>query len=403
MLLYDLSHTSHSRARTGVQRVALELRSALANRNQAFQEITHDPHAKTWRFLRAWEKRGLDAPPKAAKRRGAYWPLLAQARGHIERALTHPQTANEIPATAKGFFTPEIFTVRTGRNLPELFRHIECPKAALFHDAISLRLPHLTPASAVGRFPSCMAELSRFDGIMTISEDSKNSLLGYWDWAGWKERPEVIVLPLGLDHLPAARRRTSTLPLQSQSKESLPTILCVGSLEGRKNHLTLINACERLWSAGEKFRLQMIGTLQRDTGRQALERLRALQAQGRPIKYDGWLNDAALETAFADCAFTVYPSLLEGFGLPVWESLLHGKPCICSSTGATGETAAGGGCLATDTRTETPLATAIAQLLHDQSQRDTLAAQAIARKPPLWADCAEQLTTWMEQLPQRNH
>lgn len=401
MLLYDLSHTSHSRARTGVQRVALELRRALTDRNAALAEITHDPHAQTWRFLRHWEKHALDAPPTAAKRRGAYWPLLAQIRGHCERVTRHPSTAGELPAEVTGFFTPEIFTARTGRNLPELFQHIKGPKVALFHDAISLRMPHLTPSSAVGRFPSYMAELHDFDGIMTISEDSKQSLLSYWDWAGWRNGPEVTVLPLGLDHLPAAQRRTPPPPPTPSPVGEIPTILCVGSLEGRKNHLTLIEACEKLWASGEQFILQMIGTLQRDTGRAALNRLRELQAQGRAIRYDGWLNDEALEEAFEQCAFTVYPSLLEGFGLPVWESLLHGKPCVCSSVGATGETAAGGGCLATDTRTAEPLAKAIHQLLHDVPLRNRLADQALSRNPPRWTDCAEQLLDWMRQLPQR--
>lgn len=399
MLLYDLSHTSHSRARTGVQRVALELRRALANETEGLLEITHDPFAGYWRPLRNWELKALDAPPEAAQRRGAYWSLKHQIKGYLEKALRQPKTANTLPAQPVGYFTPDIFTTRTGRNLPELFDHLQCPKVALFHDAISLRLPHLTPSSAVSRFPSYMSELHKFDGVMTISEDSRQSLLGYWEWAGWSNNPEVKVLPLGLDHLPTAKLRLQGNPPPAQTEAlAPPTILSVGSLEGRKNHRSLIEACELLWIEGIDFNLQIIGTLQRDTGQAALDRLQELKQTGRPIQYDGWLDDDALESAFKKSAFTVYPSLLEGFGLPVWESLLHGKPCICSSIGATGETAQGGGCKTTDTGNPAALAGTIKSLLADPGELAALAAEAAGRTPPRWADCARQLLDWMPHI-----
>lgn len=400
MLLYDVSHTSHSRARTGVQRVALELRKALAARAEALGEVTYDPHSRAWRFIRDWERCALDTSTVGSTRRGAYWPWPAQLRGNLERFLRRPRTEQLLPANASGFFTAEIFTRRTGQNLPELFRHLDCPKAALFHDAISLRRPDLAPPSSVGRFPTYLAELLDFDGIMAVSEDSRQSLVNYWEWAGWKNRPEVGILPVGMDHLKAARQRSK--PTTEPDRPNLPTVLCVGSLEGRKNHLCLLQACELLWSRGIKFELQMIGTLQRETGRTALNRLRQLQQEGRPLRYHGWLSDEALQQAFARCVFTVYPSLLEGFGLPVWESLLYGKPCVCSCLGPTGETARGGGCLAVDTRSPETLADGIAKLLSDEPYRRQLTAEARHRKPPKWADSAEQLVTWMATLPRRN-
>ncbi len=398
MLLYDLSHTSHSRARTGVQRVALELRKALGEKTK-LREITHDPHQRSWRFLEAWESATLECPPAPAKRRGAYWPLSAQIRGRLRRLTSGPATQYNIPSDAEAFFTPEIFTQRTGRNLLGLFAGLRCPKVALFHDAISLRLPDLTPPGAVSRFPVYMAELHDFDGICALSEDSKASLLGYWDWAGWSNHPEVVVLPPGMDHLPATHHQTNPNHINEGKKSTPPTILCVGSIEGRKNHVTLLEACELLWEAGERFELRLIGMFQRETGQTAMERIRGLQTKGRPLRYDGWISDQGLEQAFEECAFTVYPSLLEGFGFPVWESLLHGKPCICSAHGATGETARGGGCLAIDTRHREPVAKAIRELMHNTSKRESLAREAAARPSPLWSDCADLLLDWIQTLP----
>ena len=57
-LLLDLSHTCHTRARTGIQRVARALHSALGDDALA---ITHDPHRHAWRRLEAWELANLSA------------------------------------------------------------------------------------------------------------------------------------------------------------------------------------------------------------------------------------------------------------------------------------------------------------------------------------------------------
>jgi glycosyltransferase involved in cell wall biosynthesis len=108
----------------------------------------------------------------------------------------------------------------------------------------------------------------------------------------------------------------------------------------------LLDACEQLWTRGVRFELRLIGMAQAETGRTALARVRALQQAGWPLRYDGPVDDATVTAAYRECQFTVYPSLLEGFGLPVLESLALGKPCICSARGPVGESARGGGCVA---------------------------------------------------------
>jgi len=397
MLLYDLSHTSHSQARTGVQRVALALRKALKS-GHPIQEVTHDPHLRAWRPLAGWELNSLELPPRSPKRRGSYWPLSAQIAGKLRRALGQASARSQLPESPTGFFTPEIFTARTGRNLSGLFDRISCPKVALFHDSVSLRRPDLTPPGTVGRFPHYLAELLEFDGVMAVSEDSRASLLDYWNWAGWCRQPEVRVLPLGVDHLSGAISSSTS----ESASDPLPKVLCVGSLEGRKNHLTLLNACERLWQEGEAFELQLIGGLQRETGRPAHDRMQFLQGAGRPIIHQGWVTDEAMVQAYAACAFTVYPSLMEGFGFPIWESLIHGKPCVCADTGAMGEIAEGGGCLGVDTRSASALAEGIRLLLHSPERRGTLARQAQNRTPPQWSEAARTLVDWLDNLSSRS-
>ncbi len=238
---------------------------------------------------------------------------------------------------------PELFGPAVAAALPSLFAATTGSRAAVFHDAIALKFPELTPPKTVARFPAYLRELLSFDGIAANSEDSRTTLLSYWDWLGIpvSARPQVTAIPLGID-IP---RPVSPSPPSIPSSPQLPTVLSVGSIEGRKNHLALLDACEALWSSGLRFELHLIGLSHPQTGRAALARLHALQSAGRPIRYNGPASDADLAAAYAACTFTVYPSLIEGFGLPVLESLARGKPCVCSARGALGEAAEGGGVL----------------------------------------------------------
>jgi glycosyltransferase involved in cell wall biosynthesis len=162
--------------------------------------------------------------------------------------------------------------------------------------------------------------------------------------------------------------------------------------------LALLEACELLWQRGLKFELHLIGLAQRQTGAAALALIEKLQRAGRPLRYEGAVTDEAREEAYAAASFTVYPSLAEGFGLPVAESLMRGKPCICSSQGALGEIAAGGGCLTVLEPSRDALAAAGAELLQNPDRLSALSAAARARVFDSPADHARRLLAWMETL-----
>lgn len=390
MLLLDLTHTSHTRARTGIQRVARSLYTAL-HASEDTCGVCFDPYQKAWRALEPWEESNLTAEA-AATSRGARWPWSARLRGILLRRFAG--TAPRLPDSA-GLIMPEIFSPGTAAGLPPLFRQVRGPRLAVFHDAIALKLPELTPAKTVARFPAYLRELLAFDGIAAISEDSRQSLLDYWHWLGVRDAPPVQAIPLGLDLAPPSDFQPPTSSPQS------PVILYVGSIEGRKNHSALLDACERLWARELHFELHLIGLAHPQTGRAALEKIAALQRAGRPLRYDGAVDDATVTAAYRSCTFTVYPSLMEGFGLPVLESLAHGRPCICSSRGALGEAAPGGGCIALESVEAGSLAAAIAGLLQDSAGLTRLAAAARARKFKPWRDYAAGLAAWLHTLPRR--
>lgn len=386
-LLLDLSHTCHTRARTGVQRVARSLRTALGS---GAVTVTHDPHRRLWRTLENWEQANLDHPG-GARGRGARWPLVRRWQATL-RHLIGPK-APPLPANA-GLLVPEIFSPAVAAVLPDLFTATGGPRVAIFHDAIALRLPELTPAGTVARFPAYLQELLAFDGIAAVSADSRDALVDYWRWLGVSRTPPVRAIPLGTDFTPAPPNPADA-PAASRD---LPLVLCVGSIEGRKNHLALLEAAESLWARGLRFELRLIGLAQPATGAAALARIGELRAAGRPVHHDGPADDATVAAAYAACAFTVYPSIAEGFGLPVLESVAHGKPCVCSGQGALGEAATGGGCLTLSTMTPAALADAISRLLTEPAALAELSTQARCRPMRTWRDHATDLTTWIAEL-----
>ena len=397
-LLLDLTHTSHTRAHTGIQRLCRSLYSALREQAGEVVPVCYDPYETVWRPLRRWEKTNLNPPRgSVAGTRGARWPLPAKIGGLLRRFGTRFRASPAPVLSGDSLIEPEIFSPAVARVLPAILAGIPGPRVALFHDATALRMPELSPPKTVARYPAYLQELLLFDGIAAISEDSRSTLVNYWGWLGVRDAPPVIALPLGIEPpAPAPFGHTT-------ARGAAPVVLSVGSIEGRKNHLMLLEACETLWQRGLRFELQLVGLVHPRTGRAALDRLNALVAAGRPIHYEGPVSEAALARAYRACAFTVYPSLMEGFGFPVLESLSYGKPCISSAQGALGESTRGGGCLALECTDAPALAEAIASLLSDPEHLDFLTAAAQRRTFKTWPAYVDELLAWMRPLPRRNH
>jgi glycosyltransferase involved in cell wall biosynthesis len=394
-LLLDLSHTSHTRARTGIQRVVRSLQTALGT---AAVSITYDPYLGAWRELRKWEQANL-AATMPARHRGAQWPLGARIFSRFRRYLG--ASATTLPTHAAGTILPEIFSPTIAASMATLPR----PRVAVFHDAIALRLPEMTPQKTVARFPAYLRELLSLDGIAAVSDDSRDALLEYWRWLGITGEPPVQTIPLGIDVMARSADTGGLLddahrPTGTPAASSL-VVLSVGSIEGRKNHIALLDACEQLWTRGRTFDLHLVGMARSETAQPALTMIDALRSKGRPLRHDTAADDDALSRAYQSCSFTVYPSLMEGFGLPVLESLAYRKPCICSNRGALGEAARGGGCIGLDRVDANGLAEAIDRLLSDANERARLEQETRRRTFRTWHEYARDLTDWMRMLQPR--
>lgn len=389
MLLFDVTHTSHSRAQTGIQKVVRSMHAAVSARTPVLP-VCFDPHQSAWRSLAGWEKQILeDGKGRGSAHRSARWPLRVKLAGYLRVAF---RARSKCPA-GEGLVVPELFSPKIAHAYPALFQHVSGPRVAFFHDAVALKYPELTPSKTVSRTPGYLRELLMFDGIAAVSEDSRQCLIDYWKWAGVSNPPRVRAIANAIDAPKQVESHPVPVPAQGG-----PVVLSVGSIEGRKNHLALLEACEQLWSAGANFRLHLIGLAHPQTGRAALERLNALRSAGRPIDYAGPVDDEQLTAAYRNCSFTVYPSLFEGFGLPVYESLSHGRPCICSANGALGEAGRDGGCQLLESVDAPSLRGALARWLNNPAEVATAAQHARARTFRDWQTHAGELLSWLDEL-----
>lgn len=163
------------------------------------------------------------------------------------------------------------------------------------------------------------------DGLMAISESSKKDVLKFCDEVKVKV-PPVTVIRLG-DDIPISDQPSAPNGIKPNEK----FVLCVGTIEARKNHAILYYA----WKEGLRRGVDMPNlVIVGRPGWYTQDILHTLQTDPEIFNRVTILNnvsDDELVWLYANCEFTVYPSYYEGWGLPVAESLAMGKACLTSS------------------------------------------------------------------------
>jgi glycosyltransferase involved in cell wall biosynthesis len=249
-------------------------------------------------------------------------------------------------------------------------------RVAFFHDAIALRRPR---QSRIDRFFCArgIRALAEMDAVICISEEAEDDLLHYWRRFRCRATA-TYVIPWPV---PFAGERPEIFP-----NFHARNLLYVARFEPHKNHLRLLDACEKLWREGLDFSLRLIGCkAYPDTAWRIGRRIRQLRRKGRRIQWDTHVSGDALHEAYRESSFTVFPSLLEGFGLPIAESLWHGRPVVCGDNGALGEISEGGGCAIADTENAVSLASKMRRLLTDEAAYEILYLEAQFRPFRDWA------------------
>ncbi|PLZ17204.1 glycosyl transferase group 1 [Fischerella thermalis WC341] len=260
--------------------------------------------------------------------------------------------------------------------------------AAILYDLIPVMYPQWCSPTVNELFPPYLEMLSSVDVIIPVSDFSARSIQDYCHRKNIKHgKISTTLLPGEFGQ--AARN-------VKMPKEQSPQVhmLCVSTLEPRKNHRTLLEACKILAQHYPQlnWRLTLVGN-RYEGAPQIYEAVQKASAEDPRIQWLGIVDDARLHQLYEESTFTIYSSLIEGFGMPVLESIWHGRPCLCHNQGVMAELAAGGGCLVVDMTDAQALAQAIYNLSCDRTLLAELFQAAIDRTLKTWEDYAQEVLT----------
>jgi glycosyltransferase involved in cell wall biosynthesis len=282
-------------------------------------------------------------------------------------------------------FTAELFSEPERPGFWDFLHARPCRLGAVFADAIPLRHPQITWPQSVRRHPEYVKMLAAFDHVWAISEASRNDLVEFWRWQGAEVRASATTIALGAN-FDRSPRAASGLPPPASG-----VLLCVGILEPRKNQMFLFEVCEALWAGGIDFELHLAGRVNPHFGGPLAARLQALRKAQPRVHHHAAATDARVNRLYAAARATAFPTMAEGCGLPVLESLWKGRPCVCSDLPVLREIADGGGCLVAALNDVAAWTAALRTVLTDDPAWRRLAAAATSRPLPTWADTAKTL------------
>ncbi len=205
-------------------------------------------------------------------------------------------------------------------------------KVILFcYDIIPILMPQYCVDGVPQKFPEYFSNAAWCaDKILCISECSRRDLKEFLETVG-APIPALDVVQLGSNIL--ANTGTGTHPSPAVEKICRHRfILFVSTIESRKNHETLYRAYKHLLDRRNKDLPLLVFVGMQGWGVEKLMAALLSDKQTKPyIRILNHISDNDLANLYLNAMFTVFPSLYEGWGLPVAESLAYGKFCLSSS------------------------------------------------------------------------
>ena len=212
---------------------------------------------------------------------------------------------------------------------------------ATCYDMIPMKFPHLTIPDTEQRFPKHVADLAWVaDHVLCISRCSQQDFIETTARLQ-SPTPDTSLIRLGSDLSQVARRPAGAAQGEWTGGNNAvadavasPFVLFVSTMERRKNHEILYRAWVRLIEAGRTIpNLVFVGMPGWGVHDLVSDLARDHRIRGR-IHILQTVSDAELAMLYGRCLYTVYPSLYEGWGLPIHESFEFGKFCLCSNAGS---------------------------------------------------------------------
>jgi glycosyltransferase involved in cell wall biosynthesis len=251
---------------------------------------------------------------------------------------------------------------------------IRIPYVLTVHDLVAFQHPEWLVDSTVKYLKSALPQsLSAAASIVAISTHTASDIELFFPGS----MPRTAVIPLGVEDrlFNRIRRPSDGSVLQSHGLHENSYILYVGNLEARKNLLRAVEAYEKSSLFG-RVQFILAGTTRWGVEDLLLKVQRTrLSNQIRLLHY---VPDEELPALYRGAFFFIYPSLYEGFGLPVLEAMASGAPVLTSNRSSLPEIAGEAGLLV-DPMSVEEIRAGMERLSMDASLRKRLSERGLAR------------------------
>src|SRR5215469_8161169 len=338
---------------------------------------------------------GRIAPWKTFWEPAIFWQEFPRSFPVIMR---HPRFFFSIFKVAAGDL---IVSLGAGWGIPNYMKYLAEAKrcygmtfAPLVHDLIPIKHESFVEPHHTAQFRDWLrAAMPVADIVFTNSKHTRTALITFVAESGWR-LPRVVALEMGSgfgDRLTDGEQAITSFPPRY--------VLFVSTIEARKNHRLVVRVWQRLL---ERHGADLVPNLifAGKIGWLVDDLLADLEASGYlngKVIILRSLSDAELQQAYRSCLFTVFPSLCEGWGLPIAESLAHGKFCVASNHTSIPE--AGGNLIDYfDPLNEDDALAKIERPLIDPGYLAVREAQLRAEyRPRTWEDCIHGLIGALDQ------
>ncbi len=224
------------------------------------------------------------------------------------------------------FHSPDFVLPPVSGNIPTLLT---------VHDISFVHYPDVYPPKLVNYLNQVVPwSISRASHVLADSQATKQDLVDVWQIAPEK----ITVLYSGVHERfqPVTDGEKLTAVRQKYQLGSRPYILSVGTIQPRKNYQILIRAFQPV-AAQYPHNLIISG----GKGWLYEEMMTEVERQGLNgrVRFIGFVDDADLPALYSDADLFVFPSLYEGFGLPLLEAMACGVPVISSDASSLPEVA----------------------------------------------------------------
>jgi glycosyltransferase involved in cell wall biosynthesis len=224
--------------------------------------------------------------------------------------------------------------------------------------------------------------VKRATRVIAVSQSTRDDLVEHLD----VEPGRIDVVPNGVGTPPAIEPVPESKLREQLGAGERPIVLCTSAKRPHKNLMRLLDAVASI--PPERRPLTVLTGYPTQHEDDLRERAAALGIAG-DVRILGWVPQAELEALYAAATCLVFPSLYEGFGLPVLEAMARGLPVASSDRSSLPEVA-DDAALLFDPEDTNAIAAAIERLLADPGERERLAALGRAQAARFtWRACAE--------------